>query len=323
MSGGKLIMAKQYVPLVSYTKAPSKDKWSINEERKCESRQRHWGLGFWDDERGRHTAEYGVITESMPDFCGGLLVYSPFVNVYDQERSWSEYFTSPGSIPDDEKVAIKWRQFEDTMAVNLNELIDLTGLSAREARTEVEKYCWEAIAAQVAGEQLYHGKMGWTGADHLSGRMHRLMDAMGRMGRFAITPAKDFKVPSIGDDMRERNASCDAFTSIGEWWVDRGKQWTNFNSGNTVSWVSGGLVPGTGSGRSPDDDVRCEACDWEYSRNEDDECPECGCTDFYNDDYYDEDPGLDECRYHYGKAGALVSTKGYAVRARRFFWRNG
>jgi hypothetical protein len=67
----------QYVPLISYRTAEPGDKWGRNEQRHCESRQRHWVLCQWTDCNGLHTAEARVITESMPDFCGGLMVYSP------------------------------------------------------------------------------------------------------------------------------------------------------------------------------------------------------------------------------------------------------
>lgn len=314
----------QYIPLVSYTKAPSKDKWSVNEERKCEYRQRHWGLAFWTDTRGRHAVEYGVITESMPDFCGGLLVYSPFVNVCDESCSWTSHFCASGAIPDEETVATEWKNFEEDMAVNLNPILNIKEEDEyRPTRTTVENYCWEALGAQIAGEMLYHGKMGWCGADHGAGRMHRLMDGMLRAGKHLATPASHYRRPGIHDEIRVVRPSGTQWTQVVEWDVDRGRDWRNANSGNIVSWVSGNIIENGDGFRESSGEVRCDSCDWGYNVHDYSECPECGCTEYYNDDYYEEGPMLDEGTYKHGEAGKLVSTTKYAERARRFFWRNG
>jgi hypothetical protein len=315
---------EQFIPLVSYRYAPSGDRWQINEERKVETRSRHWGMAYWEDAAGRHSAEFGVITESMPDFCGGLMVYSPFVNTYDEKGSWSDSWCNPGTMPNNEEFNTKWSTFDDSLAINLNTILewDKDTVSIRRV---VEDYLWKCIAAQVAGELLHHGKRGWMGADHTSGRITKLAKVMRGMGTFVATPVHDWKIDKIGDPISTSTRDSTNASVVG-WWCEDGTEWHNSNSGNTVRWVSGGLQPTEDEGLIRDDSgyVRCSSCDEEYSREYHSDCPSCCCDEFYNDDYYDEDEGprFLSGDFNYTQEVRKINTE-FAHRARRFFWRNG
>ncbi len=43
-------MTEQFIPLISYSKAPTDDRYAEKEERQVETRTRHWMLGWWEDE---------------------------------------------------------------------------------------------------------------------------------------------------------------------------------------------------------------------------------------------------------------------------------
>jgi hypothetical protein len=322
---------KQYVPLLSYRNAKSGDRWVVAESRKNENRTRHWGMCYWEDDpslsrHGRHTAEFGVITEAMPDFCGGLMIYSPFINTYDEKGAWNDAWAAPGSVPKEEEIPdCTWASFDDKYAINLDVILELEGES-HERRKQVETYLYEALAAQVAGELMYHGKRGWMAADRQGGTMCKLISAMGHMGAFSATPVEDYKVSDLGGSVHGGyGGGRIGHTAVLEFWAEEGKSWFNTNSGNTVNWHTGGIHPPGEPEWAPDEagESRCYNCGYKYDRESYDECPSCEAVDY--DDYDDtEGPQFVFRPWDWNKdERAKMNSTEFSHRARRFFWRNG
>jgi hypothetical protein len=259
----------------------------------------------------------------MPDFCGGLMVYSPSIMYYDKSNSWTTRFACPGG---DESLmpTTEWCEFKPENAIDLNVLLDLKIDDVTSHRERVEEYLYQCIAAQIAGELLYHGKRGWMGADNTHGRMRKLVGAIGRMGAFIATPVDKWKCDDIADFTGGPRPGGSVYTSVVRFWTELGTEWYNSNSGNTVTWISGGLEATSSEPPSRSSIVCCSDCGESYNRNNYDECPECGYDDWYYDDDYDEDDEVHfiETRYHVHEYHGIINT-GFASRANHFFWRNG
>lgn len=309
-----------YLPMVSYRKASSSCRWAKQETRIVENRMRHWGLIWFTNERGRHTVEFGVITENMPDFCGGLMVYSPFVTQFDEGGGWSNYFCSPGEGED--VPAGFWDDFDEAVFPRAAEL----GLP--EESQAVKYYAQCCIAAAVAGAMCSAGKRGWVGADHTRGHVQQLSRTMVEMGPFPATPlyAMDELNEATSNSWAETSAhrrSVGGFnTSEVSMWREKGSEWYNTNSGNHVLWVTGGIIQD--EPRDDEEWVRCGSCDEIFDREiHGDICPECTAE---NDHYYDDE---DECRplpstrYVWLPEYDKTTSWAYRSHARRYYWRNG
>ena len=298
------------VPLMGYRSADTGDCYQQDEQRKCEGRTRHWAMVWWKDSQDKYvTAEFCVITESMPDFCGGMIVYSPRIDIYVQNE-WGNSFCSMGAQADESvEIPTGWRSFKEEYA------IDLVALTGQEEWThnQVRAYGMECIAAKVAGEMHSQGKRGFMAADRCHGTMTELAETMRDMGEFVTIPAYNFQVTKIVDDVnkmntapvgRPRGIKVRMHTHIHE-------DWYNTNSGSQVHWLTGNLSI-VNSGRRGW--IDCYDCGEEYDGADHDECPCCG---------YMED-NVEEVSLQYpDKVVEVVSSPAYRVRARRYFWRNG
>ena len=318
-----------YIPMVNYRAAESSDSYS-NDNRDHDMRTRHWMLFWWKDKAGRHTADFGVITENMADFCGGLLVYSPTITIFDESNEWGDRFCCPGNVPDGHEIADRWRDFREDMAVPVGDMLGITAKTyPHDARRRVEDYCFATMAAQIAGEMKHMGKNGFMGADWTHGRMTRLVETMRNMSTFAASPVHLLKVSSIDSGIHSdllnpvRNVLC-------KFDIHQQPQWYNSNSGNHVHWLAGTITPHNMPSllmpeSPPASDVRCEGCDTLWNREDYSTCPECGCNDwYYDDDYCDEqDINWTSHRWSYDPRVVGNITSAFIKRARRYYWRNG
>ena len=300
------------VPFVSYTSAESEDSWQMKEEREYETRTRHWALVWWKNAKGnRCTAEFMVITEYMPDFCGGMIVNSPRVDIFEEGCGWTKHFCAPGAAPCDKwEPLTTWKDFDESTA------IDLAAFTGQEewSTNEVEKYGYQCLIAQVCAEMLGNNKRGCVGADYVGGKMTKLFEAGVALGEITL--------PRLQLKQKITNKPSPPMVSVGRTWkaefvAQFGEDWYNANSGNQVHWVTGNVIP-TG-GRS--DTGSCWNCGTEFNIREEEYCPEC---EEYNEWEPDDFEGFAEGRYslpdHVVK---VVTNPVYVKRARRYFWRNG
>lgn len=311
-------MTIQYIPMVSYTKALCGDAYAIKEQRQIEGRKRHWNCVHWIDENGtQHVTEFGVVTEMMPDFCGGLMVYSPYVTDYNKTSGWSSVFANPGMLTEGEEVLTDWKDFDP--AKHAVDLCAYTGESFTKPR-EVKEYLIKCIAAQVAGEMAYTGRHGFVMSDRIGGMCSRLYATMLSMGSLISSPAGSFHVSEVGA-ARLRAVTCGStYAYKVSFWGDEGTSWYNANSGNAVHWLSGGFVK---RAEAPTRNMRrCDNCDFAFDVDVHDTCPECGCSDYWNDDDLSQQESLEEADFQFHES-LKVMQGSYPDRARRFFWRNG
>lgn len=286
-----------FVPLIGYRQAEphEPDQYSRDEERKYETRVRHWAMVWFVDSRGkRNTAEFMVITEAMPDFCGGLMVYSPRIDINTEGNSWHPKFCNPGSVSSE--ISTDWADFNpETMAV------DMAKLTGQEVwtSTEIEAFGMQSIAAKIVGEMFANGRMGLTGADWHGGRMTRLWEYMGA-NRVTACPSYPFQCNEpLCDDltkMRPINAGL-GYCTVADVRTHYAPEWYNTNSGNTVHWLSAHIDNEEGED--------CDYCD----------CEEC-CGD-RRINFDEKGVELSE------QARKVLGSTAYRARARRYFWRNG
>lgn len=326
----RVIPEHPYLPLISYKKSAtsSKNYWA-KDVREIETRTRHWGLAWFRTAGGhrRVTCEFGVITETMPDFCGGLLVYSPFVNFYREGSDWSGCFMIDGGYPADDQIDIKWEAFTENRAIQLPEDI------CTEKRAEA--YLYECIAAQVAGEMYRCGKRGFTSADRATGRMTLLMGAMRRMGGFPVAPVDYYAFNEIDFSTRMTLERCDSIHNVArpgrqfllplvKFWIQEGNPWYNLNSGNMVRWITGGLGPAEG-GEPPTytNAVECYDCGQRWEDGEYGCCPNCESEDYQ----YVDEQDMEESDYNFAsfkphQSWGIINAD-YIKMVRRYQWRNG
>lgn len=303
---------KSYLPLITYQYAESADQYTSEDTRGVETRHRHWALVHWASKDGeRNTAEVCVITEAMPDFCGGVIVHSPQVHLYHEKDDWSDNFCQEHAVPSELNIVTKWPDFEDTMAIDLQEFIPMEEYTFT-AAGEVRNYLFECIAAHLSGFMIDSGKRGFVMADSLGGSCISLVSAMQSMGTFMATPNmwRSGSVTNVPTRCPDRT-----HTVLCQFWVDQGPDWYNVNSGNDVAWIQGGIKAGKGKGDEPEV-FYCEYC--QSSSTQEYNCPDCG-------EYYDEDergetmPGA---TYKLKDTLKCINAD-YASRARRYYWRNG
>ena len=169
-----------YIPLLGYRNAESSDEYQREEERDAESRVRHWALVWWDSggDRGRQTAEFMVVTETMPDFCGGIMVYSPRVETYQEKGGWQSSFCAPGCtfVDEDGSQTLKteWSDFDKSMALDLAAFTGKTDWNEESVR----EYGLKCIAAAIGGLMQGSGRRGFMGVDRTDGRLTQLVLTM-------------------------------------------------------------------------------------------------------------------------------------------------
>lgn len=324
----RVIPAHPYLPMISYkkSKTTSRNYWA-KDIREIETRTRHWGLAWFKPTRGRRvTCEFGVITETMPDFCGGLLVYSPFVNIYREGSDWSGCFMIDGGYPPEDEVMIKWDDFTEDKAIQLPDDVN--------TEKRAEAYLYECIAAQVAGELYRCGKRGFTSADRSTGRMTQLVRAMQRMSPFPVAPVDYYAFNEIDFQCRQTIERCESIASVSKspgrqfslpmvkFWIEEGTAWHNLNSGNMVRWINGGISPAEGADFSSHPNVvECYDCGCTWPDGEHECCPNCGSDDWQ---YVDEDGEADYnfCTFTPASTWGIINAD-YIKMVRRYQWRNG
>jgi hypothetical protein len=309
---------ERLIPLIGYNKAETTDSYAQSEERDNDSRIRHWALVWWDpkDSEGRRTAEICVVTEGMPDFCGGLMVYSPRVDIYHEIGAWNSNFcmTANTGLQEDE-LSFQWENFDTE-----TDAIDLAAWTGKEDWNddEVVSFAYRSIAGCIAAQAAAYCKRGIMGADKVGGRMSTLWDVMSTMDRFAVNSAYKANVSNIMDEgMRARDVlshDCTVLSVATQW----GDEWRNANSGNMCWWLTAEVRPVTDGGYEGDDDgmMTCEECGTYHSAGE--ECPECG--------YLDDGAVKTYCfpdTDRYSSNAIIIGSVKYRLRARRHFWRNG
>jgi hypothetical protein len=267
---------------------------------------------WWEDDRGLHTAEFMVVTEAMPDFCGGLLIYSPRVEVHTK-GAWGEKFACPGNYSEEKtEFSVNWPDFDrETMAIDLAAFTGQTEWDEMSVREYGEK----CIAAKIAGVMYAQGKRGFVASDSTSGRLTRMCETMVGLESFITTNAYDTEVGFIKNEdgrikPQRRIHNCVEVSMD----VDFGEEWYNSNSGSNVHWVTGNmhLLPVAG-----ETVVTCCSCGSEYDISDSlyhSECPECG---------YDENQTIVPVEVDYGDFMDVISSQEYRQRAKRFYWRNG
>lgn len=306
---------ERLIPLFGYSKAETTDSYNVQEERENESRVRHWALVWWNDadNGGRRTAEIMVVTEGMADFCGGMLVYSPRVEIFKEDGAWSSNFsTAACTTLKSEELSREWEDFDPTKdALSLEEL---TG-KALWTDEEVVTLGYKSIAGVVGGQALAYSKRGIMGADRVGGRMTRLFEVMGSTGEFACYSSYKHNVGSIKDKGMTAKSLWHTSCSVAEIIPNWHTPWRNQNSGNECHWITASVTP-TCSGE-PDTDVTCcYECGEEFYESS--ECPECGWI---------AESSLKSENFNESLAGcnnaAVFGSVQYRLRARRHYWRNG
>ena len=301
----------RYVPMLGYRKAPTSDDYAVDEERTNESRIRHWALVWWENEDGgKGTAEFCVVTEYMPDFCGGLIVYSPRVETYRERGGWKSSFCSPGDQGDD-KASCEWEDFDPTMA------IDLAAFTGQEKWTEeqVMEYGWKCIAAKIGTQMYSQCRRGFMGADRDDGRLTNLVGVMNEMGQFAAIAPHGLDCTIANKDMKPLSIRTAGSGAVLSFSTTIQPKWMNANSGNKCHWVSGNCTPElhpVEEGSGYDD---CYECGYEYDRSENDECPECG--------YMNEGRLIEKPYTMPPSVVEVLASPEYRRRVKRYYWRNG
>lgn len=308
---------ERLIPLIGYNKALCNDSWGAD-KRENDHRVRHWALVWWEHptQGGKMTAEICVITEGMPDFCGGMMVYSPRVDIHKCTGSWSSNFClrSEHGIPEDE-LSYEWENFDPE-----TDALDLVALTGKKDWTieEVTSYGFRSIAGAVAAQAASYCKRGIIGADRIGGRMTTLWEVMSTMNTIAAYPSYRLNVGEIKADitsMRDKSTWADT-CALQCPSIRYDKEWFNVNSGNKCHWLIANISPSLYPQEEGDgSEFECGECGHynEYRG----ECEECGHIDEGCQREHTFPRGDND-----NNVKVLGSVK-YRLRARRHFWRNG
>lgn len=234
------------IPLLAYGWSDNHCSGTTRDDRYREHRTRLWTVvEFTTPEGERYSCDAKVIMAPFPDFCGGMIVHSPQVQVHTAVNdSWSNSprsFTHP-ACEHEIGLSFLWTALDQHPDRILN-LAEVTG-QERWTVMAVEDLMMASLAQGVLTETISRGKRGIVAADADGGHMANLMKAIGELDH-TFVPVSFVSRYSQVDDVTDANkvtwhphASDSLDGRLCDVVVDNNDLWQNVNSGNRVSWLN-------------------------------------------------------------------------------------
>jgi len=295
------------IPLIGYTHSePEETSYAA---RGNDSVRRLWTLVKFREKAGGDlmTVEFCLKVKAMPDFCGGLMIYSPQIHYFVNGDWGSKQFCNPGEVPT--LGSLDWEVLED----NPDRAVDFEAVTGKEyiSRGDMNEYGLECIAHAALTELVGRGCHGWCASDTEHGcmrKVHKLMANWdGPVNRSPPVMRRTIGVELLPRDCPSR---MDQYVISGS--DNTGSSWHNPNSGN---------------------DVRIYNGYWEHAGTRDSVAGEA-CENCY-EGYYDEYGYCEECDWSSENRRTskitrlnpqMVSTYSnvdFIKQARRYEWSNG
>lgn len=216
---------------------------------------------------GDHIVDVGVYVRPSPDFCGGGLIHSPWVNVRDvTDTCWG--YPLPGRNFDATRAQEDWQLGE---AFDAADAVDESGLSLRE-------YGYRCLATGLAEYMLHRSWLGCTATgvtdDEEDGsNIQMLADAFEEVTH---TTGRVFTVRGYSGSLEwgavpMRYRTCDQGVSTVNTEVERSRPWFNPNSHHEVQILTFLITSTTYYGA------------YEYEEYDEDDYDEEYERDYYND----------------------------------------
>ena len=265
------------------------------------------------------TAEFCIFAEAMPDFCGGLLFYSPQMTTYYHGAvRWDGNDATFCHLGRGVKLSCTW----DDLVKDPDRAVCLEAFTGKEiwTPTEVTEYAYKSIAQSCITELLRCGTHGWAAADTVDGHMHTVHRHMSCYSDVRVPVNHPIFMHSVqssncgGQCLREVSIKT-ITTSAG---VEQ--EYHNVNSGNEVLWLTG-IIESRGCRVEPDQTVGvynddCDGCGDNNGNCDCGQCHQCGCgVVCYSNSEHTSTLG--------GQIKRTYDNPLFMQQARRYIWSNG